>query len=234
MEPVAPVDFIEVYDDAFDRAECAELIRRFGESPVVQRGRTGAGVIPAVKDSWDITISNHAEWRDAEVGLNRAVIGRVVDYARKYPYLILGPFSTRVPDGEKERFAEAADLENDEHLRTRLITSTFRPAPINIQRYVGGRGGYPRWHSEIYPVLDAGESLHRVLLWTIYLNDAFEEGETEFFYQRRKIRPKTGSLLLAPASFTHTHRGNRPLGGDKYIATSWINFWRAERLYAPG
>ena len=63
------------------------------------------------------------------------------------------------------------------------------------------------------------------------LNDNFSEGETEFLYQRRRIVPKRGSLLIAPIAFTHTHRGNRPKGGDKYIATSWILFQRAERLY---
>ena len=73
-----------------------------------------------------------------------------------------------------------------------------------------------------------GENLHRTLLWTIYLNDGFGEGETEFLHQRRKIAPRTGSLLIAPTAFTHTHRGNMPKGGDKYIATSWILFQRAE------
>ena len=69
------------------------------------------------------------------------------------------------------------------------------------------------------------------MLWTLYLNDGFAEGETEFLYQGRKIVPRTGSLLVAPAAFTHTHRGNRPQGGDKYIATSWVLFRRAEALY---
>ena len=45
--------------------------------------------------------------------------------------------------------------------------------------------------------------------------------------------PKAGSLLIAPAAFTHTHRGNRPVGGDKYIATSWILFQRAEQIFGP-
>ena len=63
------------------------------------------------------------------------------------------------------------------------------------------------------------------------VNDAFEDGETEFHYQRRRIEPRTGSLLIAPAGFTHTHRGNRPKGGNKYIATSWVLFERAEKLY---
>ena len=40
--------------------------------------------------------------------------------------------------------------------------------------------------------------------------------------------------LIAPAAFTHTHRGNRPLGGDKYIATSWILFQRAEQIFGSG
>ena len=61
--------------------------------------------------------------------------------------------------------------------------------------------------------------------------DGFGAGETEFLYQRRRIEPRTGSLLLAPAAFTHTHRGNTPAQGDKYIATSWILFRRAEHIF---
>ena len=105
----------------------------------------------------------------------------------------------------------------------------FRPGPVNLQRYEADQGGYPYWHSEHYPRDE--DSLHRVLLWTVYLNDGFGAGETEFLYQDRKITPQTGSFLIAPAGFTHTHRGNRPTGGAKYIGTSWILFQRAETLY---
>jgi hypothetical protein len=48
------------------------------------------------------------------------------------------------------------------------------------------------------------------------------------------VNPKTGSVLIAPTAFTHTHRGNRPIDGDKYIATSWILFNRAELIYGNG
>ena len=92
-------------------------------------------------------------------------------------------------------------------------------------------GGYPYWHCELFPRDATAQTLHRHLLWTIYLNDGFAEGETEFLHQQRKVAPRTGSLLIAPAAFTHTHRGNRPRGGDKYIATSWVLFQRAEKLY---
>ena len=56
----------------------------------------------------------------------------------------------------------------------------------------------------------------------------------EFLFQRRKVAPRVGDLLIAPTAFTHTHRGNRPQGGDKFIATSWILFQPAEKLYARG
>jgi hypothetical protein len=83
----------------------------------------------------------------------------------------------------------------------------------------------------LYPKDASALTLHRHLLWTIYLNDDFDQGETEFLHQQRKITPRRGSLLIAPAAFTHTHRGNRPQRGDKYIATSWILFQRAEALF---
>ena len=115
-----------------------------------------------------------------------------------------------------------------------IIRSVFRHGRINLQRYRAGEGGYPYWHCELYP-RDAGcETLHRHLLWTVYLNDDFQAGETECLYQQRKVPPRTGSLLIAPAAFTHTHRGNRPEGGDKYIATSWVLFNRAEQIFGKG
>jgi hypothetical protein len=50
-------------------------------------------------------------------------------------------------------------------------------------------------------------------------------------YQQRKIEARQGRLIIAPAGFTHTHKGHVPASGDKYIATSWILFQRAEALY---
>ena len=71
------------------------------------------------------------------------------------------------------------------------------------------------------------EALHRVVFWMYYLNDVAEGGETEFYFQKTSIRPEKGTLVIAPAGFTHTHRGNVPLSNDKYIATSWLLYCRA-------
>lgn len=113
----------------------------------------------------------------------------------------------------------------------RLAGACLRPGPVNLQWYVDGEGGYPYWHCELYPHDAAAETLHRHLLWTLYLNDGFEAGATESLFQQRRIVPRTGSVLIAPTAFTHTHRGNRPHGADKFIATSWILFQPAARLF---
>ena len=60
---------------------------------------------------------------------------------------------------------------------------------------------------------------HITFIW--YLNDVNDGGETAFdgIY---KIRPKSGKLVLFPASWTYPHCGKMPLSSDKYIITGWI------------
>jgi len=228
-------DFIEVYDNALDAASCAALIERFERSGQAQRGATGGGVDVTLKDSWDIQLDSTPGWIDARQRLNDAAVRGLRQYLRRYAHVALAPLQLKMRDaatGELRALdAEGVAAMGDE-LLDGLIAKVFRPGSINLQKYVAGQGGYPYWHCEQYPKRDNGEALHRAVLWTIYLNDGFEAGETEFLYQQRKIRPRTGGLLIAPAAFTHTHRGNRPEGGDKYIATSWILYQRAEQLYA--
>jgi len=227
-------DFIEVFDNALSREQCAALIERFERSGRLQPGAVGGGVFPELKHSSDLMVSAHSDWQDAEVALNQAMFAGLLAYLRRYPYTLIAPLMLQMQDPltGKQRRLSADDLiaMPDEQLAG-IAEFVFRPGAINLQRYRAGEGGYPYWHCELYPRDAQAEYLHRTLLWTIYLNDGFDEGETEFLYQSRKVQPKTGSLLIAPAAFTHTHRGNRPQRGDKYIATSWILFRRAEALY---
>lgn len=228
-------DFIEVYDEALDAQTCAALIRRFDASGKAVRGKTGSGVDTTLKDSWDICISDYPEWNEAVARFNQAVMTGLKHYLRQYAHAALAPLQLKIPDaatGELQVLDAEALAALDDRMLTAIIMKVFRPGTINIQKYIADQGGYPYWHCELYPKADNGETLHRVVLWTIYLNDGFAEGETEFLYQQRKITPRTGSLLIAPTAFTHTHRGNMPKGGNKYIATSWILFNRAETLFA--
>ena len=77
--------------------------------------------------------------------------------------------------------------------------------------------GYHDWHSESNNIACA----NRTLVWSVYFNDLEDSGETEFLYQKKKIKPKAGRVLIFPGSFTHLHRGNPPYEA-KYIATGWL------------
>lgn len=229
-------DFIEVFPGALDPAVCEALVARFSASADAVPGRIGGGVLPDLKDSLDLTITGRPDWQDVEVALNQAVFRGLMAYLRRYPHTLIAPLMLEVPaaDGGRHRLTPERMAQMEDSELAPVVQTVLRPGSINLQRYTANRGGYPYWHCELYPRDAHAETLHRHLLWTIYLNDGFDEGETEFLYQQRSVTPRTGSLLIAPAAFTHTHRGNRPKGGDKFIATSWILFQRAERLFATG
>jgi len=88
--------------------------------------------------------------------------------------------------------------------------------------------GYHDWHYEASTFYDA----KRVLAWTIYLNDDYEGGELEFLYYARRMRFGEGDLVIFPGAFTHTHRGNMVLKGEKLVLTGWYELVPSE-LTAP-
>ena len=228
------MDFIEVIDDAVDRDTCAAIVSRLRGSDGLQPGRVGGGVHPVLKHSRDLRISGNPEWAEVDARLQQAVFAGVLAYLRKYPQALISPLMLQQPDlrGGLRRLQAEDFAAMDDKAIAELARVCLRPGAINLQWYSAGEGGYPYWHCELYPRDASAETLHRHLLWTLYLNDGFEEGETEFLFQQLKVKPRTGSLLIAPTAFTHTHRGNRPQNGDKFIATSWILFQPAEKLYA--
>ena len=82
------------------------------------------------------------------------------------------------------------------------------------------KGGYHVWHYESMSF----ETSTRELVWMIYLNDMPNgEGETEFLYQKRRINPKAGRVVIFPAGLTHVHRGLTVYTQNKYILTGWFN-----------
>jgi hypothetical protein len=90
---------------------------------------------------------------------------------------------------------------------------------MKLQKTAPGEG-YHIWHFE-----QSDPAPRRVLTYILYLNtlELHEAGETEFLYQQRRIRPVRNTLVIWPASYTHTHRGNTVFGTNKYVATGWFN-----------
>ena len=79
--------------------------------------------------------------------------------------------------------------------------------------------GYHVWHIEHNKGF---EMEARAFVYTIYLNDVKEGGATEFLHFSKRVKPKTGRIVIWPAAFPYLHRGNPPLSGEKYILTSWM------------
>lgn len=92
---------------------------------------------------------------------------------------------------------------------------------IQIQHYKPGQG-YHAWHHERTSCQMPIASRH--LVFMTYLNTVTEGGETEFFYQRLKVKPEKGLTLIWSADWTFTHRGCVSLTQEKYITTGWLNY----------
>ena len=80
--------------------------------------------------------------------------------------------------------------------------------------------GYHLWHYEQGP-----QNPFRWGVYTLYLNDIEEGGETEFLLQQTRIKPTRGTLCIFPSGYTHIHRGNPPLNHTKYILTGWLDYF---------
>ena len=94
----------------------------------------------------------------------------------------------------------------------------FNFTSLKIQKTLPTEG-YHVWHIEHGRGF---ENESRAFVFSIYLNDVKEGGETEFLHFSKRVKPKKGRIVIWPAAFPYVHRGNPPLSGKKYILTSWM------------
>ena len=88
----------------------------------------------------------------------------------------------------------------------------------NIQRYLPGEG-YPQPHYEW-----SRQHSDRMLVWTLYLNDVTDAGETYFPQQKQYVKSEAGKIVLFPTDWTHMHHGVVSKTQTKYIATGWFTY----------
>lgn len=230
-------DFIAVIDEALPGPLCDTLITAFDTSPHRVRGRAGGGVDIDKKHSTDLYLDSHEPYRALVQQVATVTATHVAEYFRQHHFALIAPLALRVADPAT---GQAVALTHDNFAKLgapqvpELMQALYRLGPMQAQKYEAGQGHYGYWHCEVFPQAPNNEPLHRSLLFMYYLNDVAEGGQTEFFYQNRSIEPRRGRMVIAPAYFTHTHRGCVPVSNDKYILTSWVLMKRAEHLFGGG
>lgn len=94
----------------------------------------------------------------------------------------------------------------------------FHFTDLKIQKTLPTEG-YHIWHIEHGK---GYQNESRAFVFSIYLNDVEEGGETEFLHFSKRVQPKKGRIVIWPAGFPYVHRGNPPLASEKYMLTSWM------------
>jgi hypothetical protein len=191
-------DFIGVWENFVPAAFCDQLIQYF-ETVV---NKTGDYVDPCPEHTDEPTIMDGSTQYGGNLIRNDTSI--LLNYAS-------GTYSYQVNQFLKSCLLHYVD--NFSQLsRLRLFSSDLK-----FQKTPPG-GGYHTWHYENASDYFAA----RELTWMIYLNDVPDgEGETEFLYQLRRIKPTKGTVVIFPAGMTHVHKGNTVFTTDKYILTGW-------------
>ena len=201
-------NLIKVYDKALTKDVCDFIIREFENSSNQVEGISGAGTNKKVKSSTDLMIHLNLDnpvWSFVYDYLRENLLWCLVDYIEQNTFMtITGEFSTKA---SAVRTAQSCYM----------VSNNGQPH-MQIQRYIDDQGYYA-WHHEN----EGGFTSKRELFFIYYLNDVEHGGETQFKFNPLKVNPETGKLLIAPALWTHKHRGNPPKNGQyKYIITGWI------------
>jgi hypothetical protein len=192
-------DFIGVFPNAIPDEDCDKIIKFYEkleslEDPNITNRQKFEGTSPINKDTGMTFISHHTG-----------------TFYEQTANTIFSSFNNNFWNCYDEYTKKYGILQN--------INSHQFYNNVKIQKTIP-TGGYHQWHCEH----DGRVQGSRLLLVIGYLNDVEEGGETEFLYQSRRIPAKKGTIMICPSGFTHTHRGNPPLSGDKYIINGWIEF----------
>tara|TARA_R110002153_G_C13120303_1_gene478689 strand:- start:54 stop:665 length:612 start_codon:yes stop_codon:yes gene_type:complete len=195
-------DTIGIIPDVLNKEECQELINLFENYNKIGKTYNGStlGGIESAKKSTDYNLLNDSEDNQKYINLVANAFNKAnVDWFENFPHNDL--FS---------------------HRRT-IDGSTYYPL-LQMQKYDKNEGHFNGWHLEKQDF----NTTHRYLVFILYLNDVDGGGETEFLFKEEgakdffKVKPKTGTLIIHPASWPYIHKGNIPTSDNKYILTTWL------------
>jgi len=190
-------DFVGFYNDVYPPDYCSFLIKEFERASNDGVGYTrleGEGAPAHRKQDYSLSFSTHSP--------------DLLFFNNKHPVDIF----FKGLQSCFEKYSQKYSILQDGNIRCNNL---------KLQR-TGPGEGYHVWHCENLNV----NLSHRVMTYILYLNDLEDindGGETEFLYQKQRVKPKENLMLIWPASYTHAHRGNPVLSEKyKYIVTGWF------------
>ena len=187
--------FIKVYDNVLTEEFCKSVCQKLDRDPRKKLGVFGPTLKsdPDFKSSLDLRISGLSDWQEED----------------EIFFLTISQFLKKYQDDIQTDTSGKFSFSYEGHIYadTGYLVKVYKP------------GGHYDWHQDY--VIDAYSGV-RELTFIWYLNDDFDEGETEFC-TGEKITPKTGRLLIFPANWMYVHRGCRVKHNNKYIATGWYH-----------
>ena len=213
-------NFIHTHENQFPDELCDRLVALFEQADkmnVTRKGTSGTGsVSDAKKQSSDVDLHDGFVNGASSFylrGKNKHLYSEIRDHIDKP---ILQYVNANIPNF----------LGETDYLELEYSKNIFIPTqPFKLKRYRAPSEGYHAWHQD----WGVGTSQKRMLVAMIYLNDVEEGGETAFFHQELKIKPKKGTLVIFPPYFTHMHKGFPPTSNDKYICNCYIGIAEAVR-----
>lgn len=211
---------IKVYDNALDVEECMEIEHMFLEDTNKRSGVTPTGVQKSIKNSVDLLLTDQVLWQSKKLSILNSAQCCLYKYCHENISTIFAyfPIMKTSYDGSRQLIS-VESLREDQSQTKNAVSKIYSITSPNLQYYEPDIGGYHAWHCEHSPLSE--KTLKRTMFWILYLNEDFQNGETEFYHQELKITPKIGRLLIAPCSFSHAHRGIKPSLRGKLIATGW-------------
>ena len=187
--------YFYIKSNSLTKEQCAQIIQKYeSESQYHYKGVTGNGYDPDMKRTKEIHVTRTPTWKEQDLFLCKALQHALSEYAMK-----------------------TATLCNNMLVLLTMKTGNSMDTGYQLQKYDKGEGVY-HWHHD-YVINSATSSRRLTFLW--YLNDVEEGGETMFYHG--KLKPKAGTLVIFPATWTYNHKGAMPLSGDKYIITGWVS-----------
>lgn len=193
------MNFIYENDNSLCEELCNEIIELYECDETKYDGMTFGGLQKKIKNTTDLIIpQNNEKWKKIEQCLYKELHKNISKYIEQINCVSYNP--------EFNNGRDTHIFKNDN-----LDVRTFI-----VQKYEKNKGEYV-YHNDFG--FENGK--YRVITCLWYLNCVEEGGETQF-WDSYKIKPKTGKIILFPATWTFQHRGLMPKSSNKYIITNWL------------